>query len=205
MPPPLNQEVIKGMHPKNPQQEAAAHPPLYAVSVDAGSAAIKAVGYESAGLFLGDVQVTGTISASELNLTQADVAEDFDLRTDAPAPPGTVVVLDGEGVVRPSHEPYDHRVAGVVSGAGTYQPAVVLDRRESGTDRAPVALFGKVFCRVDATGAPIGIGDLLTTSSVAGHAMKATDRARMAGAIVGKALAPLATGRALVPVLVVLQ
>jgi hypothetical protein len=68
-----------------------------------------------------------------------------------------------------------------------------------------VALFGKVFCRVDATEAPIGVGDLLTTSSVAGHAMKATDRARMAGAIVGKALAPLASGCALVPVLVVLQ
>jgi hypothetical protein len=60
-------------------------------------------------------------------------------------------------------------------------------------------------CRVDADACAIEIGDLLTTSATPGHAQKACDRARAAGAIVGKALAPLAAGRDSIPVLVCLQ
>ena len=68
------------------------------------------------------------------------------------------------------------------------------------TFRGPVQ-----YCKVDASKGPVEIGDLLTTSATEGHAMKASDHRRAFGAVIGKALAPLATGRALIPVLVALQ
>src|SRR5215469_9630729 len=66
---------------------------------------------------------------------------------------------------------------GIVSGGGSYKPAIVLDKRtdNTGNKRIPIALMGKVYCKVDATHSPVEIGDLLTTSSVKGHAMKAED------------------------------
>ncbi len=52
---------------------------------------------------------------------------------------------------------------------------------------------------------PIGVGDLLTTSSTPGHAMRAADPARAFGAVLGKSLGRLTGGQGLVPVLVALQ
>jgi hypothetical protein len=57
----------------------------------------------------------------------------------------------------------------------------------------------------DASESPIGVGDLLTTSQTAGHAMKATDPRRAFGAVLGKALGSLKEGHGLLPVLVALQ
>jgi hypothetical protein len=102
--------------------------------------------------------------------------------------------LDATGAIRPSSEPYDKRAVGVVSGAGPFRPAIVLDRTESTVDRKPIALIGKVCCKVDANFAPVEVGDLLTTSPTIGHAMKATDPTRAYGAVVGKALEPLKEG-----------
>jgi len=66
-------------------------------------------------------------------------------------------------------------------------------------------MVGKVFCKVDATHGPIGVGDLLTTSSVVGHAMRAGDPARSFGTVIGKALRPWRDGLGLIPILVALQ
>jgi len=49
------------------------------------------------------------------------------------------------------------------------------------------------------------VGDLLTTSPTPGHAMRADDPGRAFGAVLGKALRPLADGQGLVPILVALQ
>jgi hypothetical protein len=68
-----------------------------------------------------------------------------------------------------------------------------------------VALIGKVYCKVDADSGAIAVGDLLTTAATPGHAMKAADPARAFGAVIGKALAPLAKGCGLIPILVALQ
>jgi hypothetical protein len=68
-----------------------------------------------------------------------------------------------------------------------------------------VTLGSWAYCKVDADLAPIEVGDLLTTSPTRGHAQKATDRARAHGAVIGKAMAPLTSGRGVVPVLVGLQ
>ena len=68
-----------------------------------------------------------------------------------------------------------------------------------------VTLGSWAYCKVDADVAPVEVGDLLTTSPTRGHAQKATDRARSLGTVIGKAMAPLASGRGVVPVLVGLQ
>ena len=60
-------------------------------------------------------------------------------------------------------------------------------------------------CEVTAENGPIRVGDLLLTSSTAGHAVKGADRSRMLGAVVGKALEPLAEGKGVIEVLVTLQ
>ena len=46
---------------------------------------------------------------------------------------------------------------------------------------------------------------MLTSSPTQGHAMKAIDHGRAFGAVVGKALRPLDSGRGLIPILITLQ
>ena len=104
--------------------------------------------------------------------------------------PGTVVVLNQHGLVRAGDGAYDKKVAGVVSGAGDYRPAIVLDKQHSRLGQLPVALMGKVCCKVDAQYSPIEVGDLLTTSPTPGHAMKAADPLKAFGSVIGKALRP---------------
>ena len=149
-----------------------------------------------AGFFKGDVVVTG-----DIRLDNADCAENFDIAGTASVEPGTVMVLGFDSALMPSSQAYDRRVVGVVSGAGSYRPGMVLDAGQQG-HRLPIALMGKVFCKAEA---PIAIGDMLTTSSRAGHAMKAQDHGQAFGAVIGKALGALDQGTGLVPVLVALQ
>lgn len=153
-----------------------------------------------AGFFDGNVVVTGDIT-----LTGADFAEEFDVIATAEAEPGTVMVLDQHGSLWPSQQAYDKKVMGVISGAGDYKPGLILDKKKSSEGRIPVALVGKVYCKVDAQYAPIEIGDLLTTSLTPGHAMKAQDPLKAFGAVIGKALRPLDSGRGLIPILIALQ
>jgi hypothetical protein len=143
--------------------------------------------------------------SGDIILRNGDCAEDFDIADDAAVDPGTVMVIDSGGRLRPSTQPYDRCVAGVLSGAGDLKPGIVLGRQESSSSRRPIALTGRVWCRVEASSAPVETGDLLTTSSVPGFAMKAIEPARAFGAVIGKALAPLPRGRGLIPVLVALQ
>jgi hypothetical protein len=153
-----------------------------------------------AAYFEGDVLVTGDMV---LVNQSGDLAEDFDVEAEPlNAEPGTVLVINEKGNLCASDVAYDTRVAGVVAGAGDLRPAVVLQRVPSKTPRSPIALVGKVFCKVDATFGGIVAGDLLTTSPTRGHAMKASDKPRAIGAMVGKALACLSTGSGLIPILV---
>jgi Beta/Gamma crystallin len=161
---------------------------------------VHAQGGRLAGYFKGDVEVTG-----DIRLANADCAEEFDICATEQVDPGTVMVLGEDGQLEQSHQAYDTRVAGVVSGAGEYKPGLILDRQESGNIRQPIALLGKVYCKVDAHYAPIALGDLLTTSPTPGHAMKATDPLKAFGAVLGKALRPFTQGQGYIPILVALQ
>jgi len=110
----------------------------------------------------------------------------------------------GELVV--SSRPYDHTVAGIISGAGGVKPGMLMSQSGTKADgHHPVALTGRVYCLADAANGAIRPGDLLTTSSTPGHAMKVTDHARAQGAILGKAMTGLKEGTGLVLVLVALQ
>jgi hypothetical protein len=151
-----------------------------------------------AAYFDGDVEVRG-----DIRFVNADCAEDFDLAE--AAEPGTVMVLGEAGALRQSQQAYDKRVAGVISGAGSYKPGLILDKHESQTTRVPIGLMGKVYCKVDAQSSPIEIGDLLTTSATPGHAMKASDPFKAFGSVIGKALEALHEGQGLIPILIALQ
>ena len=148
----------------------------------------------------GNVKVSGDIA-----LENADCAEEFALSGECDVEAGTVMVLDEAGAIHPSTVAYDRKAAGVVSGAGQFKPAIVLDRRDDGGRRVPIALMGKVMCKVDASLGPIGVGDLLTTSETEGHAMSAIDPTRAFGAVIGKSLGKLPDGTGMVPILVTLQ
>jgi len=141
----------------------------------------------------------------DIKLLGADCAEDFDLSKSDEIEPGTVLVIDQESKLRQSTEAYDKRVAGVVSGAGDYRPGIVLDGQRSRKQKAPVALTGKVYCKVDAQYSPIEVGDLLTTSPTPGYAIKAEDSLKAFGTVIGEALTSFKDGTGLIPILVALQ
>lgn len=148
----------------------------------------------------GNVVVDGNLSAKYQDI--AEWVPTLQIMT-----AGTVVVLDPEhsNHVLASTESYDTSVAGVVSA----QPGIALG--ESGQGKVLVATTGRVKVRVDATRAPIRIGDLLVTSDVAGVAMKSEPvalggrRIHSPGTIVGKALEPLAGRKGEILVLLSLQ
>lgn len=154
----------------------------------------------------GQTRIEMTGQNGDIRFAGADLAEEFTVARQALpfATAGSVMVLDDFGTMTPCTTAYDHRVVGVIAGAGAYRPAMILDRQD-GEDRRPVAMIGKVSCYVSAKVAPVRIGDLLTTSDITGHAQVATEKDRAFGCIIGKALGPLESGSGLIPVLVNLQ
>lgn len=163
------------------------------------------------------IDTDGLVAVKALQITGgADFAEHFDvsvaptiseaLTTKVEA--GMVVSIDpaSPGKLTLTTEAYDRRVAGIISGAGGVNPGMMMSQAGTLADgQHPVALSGRVYCWVDASQGAIEPGDLLTTSSTPGHAMKATDAAKAQGAIIGKAMTGLKSGRGLVLVLVTLQ
>jgi hypothetical protein len=151
----------------------------------------------------GDISLTG-----DIRLIGADCAEEFEVPEAETIDPGTVLVINEECKLHPCKEAYDRKVAGVVSGADGYKAGIILGRKSCQNEKnktLPIALAGKVYCKVDASYSPINVGDLLTTSPTPGHAMRADDPARAFGAVIGKALSPLRDGERRIPILVSLQ
>jgi hypothetical protein len=150
----------------------------------------------------------GRVTTQVLEITGgSDFSENFDIRT-GDAQPGMLVSIDPAhpGELAVSERAYDRTVAGVVSGAGGVKPGLRMGQRNSVADGShPVALTGRVYCLVDADRGAVEPGDLITTSDTPGHGMKVSDYARAHGAIIGKAMTPLAGGSGLVLVLVSLQ
>jgi hypothetical protein len=155
-----------------------------------------------------------TVSVPVLQITGgSDIAEPYDVAP-APAPamkgetaaprPGMVVSIDPQNVgkLTVASSPYDHRVAGIISGANGVNPGLTLAQSGSVADgQFPVAKVGRVWVLADAATGPILPGDLLTSSATPGHAMRA-DPARAHGASLGKAMSTLKEGRGYVLVLV---
>ena len=131
----------------------------------------------------GDTTIKIDGEDGDVYLYNADYAEEFPSAPGAVLLPGEVVSSVLRDAVERSERPYDKRVVGIVSGAGGLRPGIVLDRREGEAGRVPVAIGGKVYCKVDATSCPIDMGDMLVSSATAGHAMKAEDPSRAFGCV----------------------
>ena len=163
--------------------------------------------YREAGGAAGNVnlEVSGTITGGNIQAKYQDVAEWVPSTQKLAA--GTVVVLDAglTNHVVASAGAYDTKVAGVVSA----EAGVILG--VAGDDKVKVATTGRVKVRVDATRAPIKVGDLLVTSEVEGVAMKSVPvdlggtPIHRPGTIIGKALEPLQSGTGEILVLLSLQ
>lgn len=155
----------------------------------------------------GDARVRGECDVDTLRIRGgADIVEGFDCRSGV-LEPGTVVIADSErpSGVLPSTAPYDRRVLGVISGAGGVRAGLRVGQEGVIEGEAPVALVGRVYVRCCAENGPVRVGDRLTTASLEGHAMRASDPERTSGACIGKALSALVEGTGLVLVLVNLQ
>jgi hypothetical protein len=156
------------------------------------------------------LDVRGRTRTEVLEITGgSDLSEQFEIKAEEQkVEPGMVVCIDSSnsGNLVVSQKAYDRTVAGIVSGAGGVKPGMLMGQKGTMADgEYPVALTGRAYCRADASNGPITPGDLLTTSDVAGHAMKVTDYESAQGAILGKAMSSLNDGKGLVLVLVSLQ
>ena len=119
--------------------------------------------------------------------------------------PGDLLVIDPKtpSEFRKSAEPYSTSVAGIYSTRpGTLGRRQITPKRP---DEVPMAIMGIVPTKVTAENGPISPGDLLVSSSQSAYAMKGTDRSRMLGAVVGKAMGSLDSGTGVIEVLVTLQ
>lgn len=113
----------------------------------------------------------------------ADYAENYyskDLKIEA----GDIVTHDPSlpAGIQKATKPYDPKLIGAIST----NPGIVLDEG-IGFGRGwqyPVALSGRIPVKVSTINGPIKSGDLLTSSTISGVAMKATK----AGAVIGQAL-----------------
>jgi hypothetical protein len=158
-------------------------------------------------------RMTGNVCADgSFNSGGADVAE-YILASE-PLEPGDVVELDPHNPkhYRKVREPYSPLVAGVISTA----PGVVLGAKHlslalsvNGEGRGEVepgerpllALLGRVPVKATTESGPIRPGDLLTSASKPGYAMRCVDVTQCEGAIIGKALEALDKGEGVILVL----
>ena len=121
--------------------------------------------------------------------------------------PGDVLMIDTESdrQFALTNGPYSTLVAGIYST----KPGVTATPHSSEDPRLaaeiPVAIVGIVPCKVTNENGPISRGDLLVSSSIPGYAMRGTEKNRLPGAIVGKALQPFSGGKGKIEVLVTVR
>ena len=115
-----------------------------------------------------------TVHAKATSAQYADLAEIYE--TDNNYEVGTVVVFGGTKEITTTDQKYDTRVAGVISE----NPAYIMNSKSDGQ---PVALAGKVKCKVHGT---ISKGTMLVASERTGCATKSEHPP--VGSVIGKAL-----------------
>jgi hypothetical protein len=121
--------------------------------------------------------------------------------------PGDVLVIDPKnpGEFLKANQAYSTLVAGVYSTKPGFVGRLHPATDKSSAAEIPMAMVGRVPTKVSAENGPIQVGDLLVSSATSGLAMKGTDRSRMLGAVIGKALGSLDSGTGTIMVLVTLQ
>ena len=135
------------------------------------------------------VDTAGTIYADNGTITTpADYAELFPAADSGGLEPGDLVSADGSSLSRLVQKsagvPYDPRILGIVSTKPGFVAGYDINGGSDGG--VVVALAGRVPVKVSTEGGEIKSGDRLTSSSIAGVAMKATT----SGMTIGVALEP---------------
>ncbi|MCO6492887.1 MAG: hypothetical protein J5I98_30995 [Phaeodactylibacter sp.] len=148
---------------------------------------------------------SGTVEVDVLKINGGgDGAEYFNVKKSDNLEPGSLAVIDDEsaGKLKVSSRPYDPKVAGVISGAGGVRPGITLEQKEVLEGDELVSLWGRVYVKATAKNGKIRPGDLLTSSHIPGHVMKARKKRKSRGAVIGKALSSLEDGEGLVLLLI---
>ena len=158
-------------------------------NIDLNNAADTTLTIENTNAGNANLVIEGTCTSEGVDCA-FDIAEIYNASEDVE--PGELLVIDQNNpkMVRLSYSPYQQTLIGIVST----NPALVFEEgkihlgvasAESGQPRKPlVALAGRVPVKVSSENGPINAGDLLTSSSQPGIAMKADKP----GYVVGKAL-----------------
>ena len=149
----------------------------------------------------GAIRVRAAGAGNTITGTLGDVAEYVNVSDENELELGDVVVIDRKNPLHftRNNKPYDPLVGGIISDKN--QAALAIG--EEGKNKYLLALAGQVQCKVTAENGAIAIGDLLTTSSKPGYAMKATNP--IPGTTLGKALESLEKDEGKIVVLVTLQ
>ncbi|MHB8155500.1 MAG: hypothetical protein ACYDFR_05585 [Candidatus Omnitrophota bacterium] len=163
--------------------------------------------YQASGAFQ-DLAIGGLWAGGAFRF---DLAEVTPVRKEEALEAGDVVCIDKEAKVRMrrSQKAYDPLVSGIVSDPKTASMIIGGDTapEEITTikDKKPIALVGRVLCKVNTENGPIEIGDLLVTSNKPGYAMKANINKLKPGMVLGKAMESLKDGEGKIIVWITLQ
>jgi hypothetical protein len=115
--------------------------------------------------------------------------------------PGDVLAIGSDGNLIQSTEPFQTTVIGIRST----RPSFLGNAQFADEDGyAPVAMLGVVPVKASAENGQIQPGDLLVSSSIPGHAMRAGDNPPQ-GTVIGKALEGLDEGTGMITIVVTLQ
>lgn len=163
------------------------------------------------GIHTWDVEAEGSIWCANYIYGKGGIVKHSDLAeiyfSDEVLEAGDVVCLHPiKDCIIKSGDPTDALVFGVIST----EPGLLMnsDHDEEKEGNFPVALCGRVPCKVTDENGPIKRGDMLCSSSKAGHAMKAKPTmindvaVYHPGTIIGKALGALESGTGIIDIFV---
>lgn len=148
-----------------------------------------------------EVERTGAVRSDIGFYTPASDFADM-LPADGDLDAGDVLVINSDGILTRSTQPYQTNLAGVYSTQPGFVAGQPIESELEGY--IPLAMVGVVPVKVVDENGAIQPGDLLTSSSTPGHAMKADGDAPQ-GSVIGKALSPLGTGTGWIQMLAMLQ
>jgi outer membrane protein assembly factor BamB len=173
---------------------------IYFVSTDGAVVALEGSTSSSTGAIFRVTREGNVYADGQFIGGGADLAEK--IRVSEPVEPGDVVELDPHqpGAYRKSRRPYSPLAAGVISSAPGF--VIGLEDITQMSWTPSLALAGVVPVKATTENGPIRVGDLLTTSSLSGYAMRCPKPQDCEGALIGKALQPLAESQGIILMLV---
>ena len=149
--------------------------------------------------YVGSSTGYGTLHIARVDTANADLAENYPSTQDLMA--GEIVAVDSlnSGHIKRTNKSYQSDAIGVISTA----PGLVLGSPDDDNlNQYPVALAGRVPVKVSNENGDIHVGDYITTSSVPGVGMKATQTGYIVGRALGSFVSDGSTEMGMIPVFV---